>query len=111
MAVQLKFNPDYYRILTKAEAEQQSDKHLYQKAISFPAAPHEINAELLALMEVNTELEKETDDDDWFIINPVNSLTVPKHNEKMIDMSDDEEECNVGEDDAILSVSVSGQVF
>ena len=113
MGVQLKFNPDYYRILTKAEAAEQSEGHVYQKAISFPAAPHEINADLLALMESNADIENETenDEDEWFIINPVNSMTVPKCHEKSSEMSDDEEQCNVGEDDTILSVQVNDQTL
>ena len=78
MEVQLKFNPDYYRILTKTEAEQQNEGHLYQKVISFPAAPHEINADLLALMESNVNIEDDNEEDEWFIINPVNTMTTPK---------------------------------
>ena len=57
-------------------------------------------------MESNADIENEAenDEDEWFIINPVNSMTAPKSHEKISDLSDDEEGCNVGEDDSILSV-------
>ena len=35
----------------------------YQKVINFPAAPHEINADLLALMESNVNIEDDNEED------------------------------------------------
>ena len=58
-------------------------------------------------MESNVNIENDNAEDEWFIINPVNSMTTPKANEKYSDLSDDEEDCNVGDDETILSLSVS----
>ena len=58
-------------------------------------------------MESNVNIENDNDEDEWFIINPVNSMTAPKTNEKYSGLSDDEEDCNVGDDETILSLSVS----
>ena len=58
-------------------------------------------------MESNVDIENDNAEDEWFIINPVNSMTTPKVDEKLSDLSDDEEDCNVGDDETILSLSVS----
>ena len=58
-------------------------------------------------MESNYDFDQNGQDDEWFVINPAGSLTSPKNVEGVQIPSEDEDDCDVGEDDSIASISVS----
>ena len=58
-------------------------------------------------MESNYDFDQNGQDDEWIVINPAGSLTSPKNVEGVQIPSEDEDDCDVGEDDSIASISVS----
>ena len=62
-------------------------------------------------MESNDDFDNNGKDDEWFVINPAGSSTQPKLTEGESALSDNDDDCDVGSDDGIPSVSVSFSHF